>query len=336
MQPSELSIWSLWPPAAPNTVQTLAQALMRNKLMYWVDDASNAASHITNFGLNRSGLDAYYYIGIQCNGTFNSIPTTSQINAAAANFPAGLGLDFYVGDELNGCTDQLCTTLACRDLKMMGTNAHGANRSVKTTVTMNMPDPNLYNEGDGRSAIDHWVLLDSQQQWPPLPWSGPGDLWSYTSCNTGSGNTPEWLVDYPPINERIQAGFLDWTQGAVGVLYYRSDGWTAGNAIGSWNSVDTTACGGGYGRPGDGIFLYPQGPIASSESAPGIRLKSIRDGVQDYEYAKILHNLGQDAFVNSTLQPTIAHSWTSWSHDPIAVESARQSLGQKLNQLGPP
>ena len=77
------------------------------------------------------------------------------------------------------------------------------------------------------------------------------------------------MVDYPPINERIQAGFLNFTQGATGLLYYRADGWTAGNAIGSWNNVDTTACGGGLGRPGDGIFLYPPAPIASTESAPG-------------------------------------------------------------------
>jgi len=52
-------------------------------------------------------------------------------------------------------------------------------------------------------------------------------------------------VDYPPINERIQAGFLNWTQGATGILYYRADGWTAGNAIASWNNVDTTACAAG-------------------------------------------------------------------------------------------
>jgi len=31
------------------------------------------------------------------------------------------------------------------------------------------------------------------------------------------------------------------------------------------------------------MFLYPPAPIASSESAPGIRLKAIRDGVQDYD-----------------------------------------------------
>jgi hypothetical protein len=329
VQPSELSLWTLWPPTAGNTITTLAQALMRNKVMGWVDVAANAASDMTKLGLNRSGLDGYYRIGIQCNGSYSSLPSTSQINAAAANFPASLGLDFYVGDELNGCSS------AYAALKTMGTNAHAATPSVKTIMTTNTPDPNLFNEGDGRSAIDHWALLASMQQWPALPFTSGGDLWSYATCNTGSGNAPAWMVDYPPINERIQAGFLNWTQGATGILYYRADGWTAGNAIGSWNNVDTTACGGGLGRPGDGIFLYPPGPIGSTESAPGIRLKAIRDGIQDYEYAQILKNLGQAAFTNSVIQP-IAGSWTNWSHDSNALQAARLQLGQQLNQLAPP
>jgi Domain of unknown function (DUF4091) len=99
--------------------------------------------------------------------------------------------------------------------------------------------------------------------------------------------------------------------------------------------VDTAACGNGLASPGDGIFLYPPGPIASTESAPGIRLKAIRDGIQDYEYAQILKNLGQVAFANSVLQP-IAASWSHWSHDPNALEGARVQLGRKLNQLCPP
>jgi hypothetical protein len=321
-QPSELSLWTLWPPAAGNTTTTLGQALMRNKVMGWYDLAANASPDTTTFGLNRSGLDGYYFIGIQCNGSFSSIPSTSQINTAAANFPAGLGLDFYLADELNGCTGDYTP------IKTMAANAHAANRSVKTMMTINAVDSNLFG------AIDHWVLLDSLQQWPALPLTGGGDLWSYTSCNAGFGNAPEWMVDYPPINERIQAGFLNWTQGATGILYYRADGWTAGNAIGSWNNVDTTACGGGLGRPGDGIFLYPPAPIASTESAPGIRLKAIRDGIQDYEYAQILKNVGQVPFLNSVIQP-IATSWSNWNHSPSALESARQQLGQLLHQLAP-
>jgi hypothetical protein len=327
-QPSELSLWSLWPPAAGNTLSTLGTALMRNKIMGWVDMATNASSDIDNFGLSRLGLNLFYFIGIKCDGSYYSIPSTSQVNAAAANFPAGLPLDFYVADELNGCS------AAYPALKTIGTNAHAANRNVKTMMTLNAPDPNLFDEGDGRSAIDHWILLDSVQQWPALPWTGPGDLWSYTSCNAGSGNTPEWMIDYPPINERIQAGFLNWTQGATGILYYRSDGWTAGNTFNSWNNMDMSDCG-GFSRPGDGIFLYPPAPIGSTESAPGIRLKAIRDGIQDYEYAQILKNMGQVPIVNSIIVP-IATSWSSWSHDPNALEKARLQLGQQLNQLSPP
>ena len=327
-QPSELSEWTLFNPAV-GTTTTLAQALMRNKVMSRYDVGANAASDMANFGLNRSGLEGYYFIGIQCNGSFSSLPSTNQINAAAANFPAALPLDFYVADELNGCSGAYTT------LKTMGTNAHAANPSVKTIMTTNAPDANLFNEGDGRSAIDHWVLLDAVQQWPSLPYTGAGDLWSYASCNTGFGNTPAWMVDYPPINERIQAGFLNWTQRATGILYWRADGWTAGNAIGSWNNVDTTGCGGGMGRPGDGIFIYPPGPIASTESAPGIRLKAIRDGIQDYEYAQILTNLGQVSFLNPIVLP-IATSWTNWTHSTTALEGVRQQLGQQLNLLAPP
>jgi hypothetical protein len=328
VQPSELSLWTLWPPAAGDTTTTLARALMRNKVMGWVDEAANASWDKSNSGLNRSGLDAYYHIDNKCDGSHGRIPSTSQINDAATNFPEDLALDLYVGDELNDCPNDYPV------LKAIGAHVHAANRSVKTILTTNTPDAKLFDEGHGRSAIDHWVLLDSVHQWPALPWTGHGDLWSYTSCNTGSGNAPEWMMDYPPIDERFQAGFLNWTQGATGILYYRSDGWLAGNTVSSWNSVDKLECG-GFSRPGDGIFVYPPAPIASSEPAPGIRLKAIRDGIQDYEYAQMLKNLRQGSFLDFILKP-IATSWDNWSHDPSALESARLKLGQQLHQLSQP
>src|SRR5258708_31245884 len=59
VQPSELSLWSLFPPAtgsADADLSALGRALTRNKVMYWVDLAANAATDIPNFGLSRSGL----------------------------------------------------------------------------------------------------------------------------------------------------------------------------------------------------------------------------------------------------------------------------------------
>jgi hypothetical protein len=329
MQSSELSLWTLWPPSAGNTTTTVARALMRNKVMSWYDEAANASPDKSNSGLNRSGLDGYFHIQVKCNGSHSNFPSAIEIDSAAAKFPETLPLDLYVGDELNDCPEGYAA------LKTIASHVHAASRTVKTILTVNAPDAKLFNDGHGRSVIDHWVLLASAEKWPALPFTGRGDLWSYTSCNTGYGNTPEWLVDYPPINERIQAGFLNWTQGATGILYYRADGWTAGNSIGSWNNVDTNACGAGLGRPGDGIFLYPPGPIGSTEPAPGIRLKAIRDGIQDYEYAQLLNHQGQASYLEFVLKP-IAASWTRWSHDRGDIESVREKFGQQLQQLSYP
>ena len=329
VQPSELSLWTLWPPAAGNTPTGLARALMRNKVMSWFDDAANASSDRSSSGLNRSGLDAFFHFQVKCDGSHTNFPSAGQINAAVEKFPETLPLDLYVGDELNDCPNSYPV------LKTIGGRVHAANRPVKTILTVNTPDEKLFDDGHGRSVIDHWVLLDSMEKWPTLPFTGKGDLWSYTSCNTGFGNTPEWLIDYPPINERIQAGFLNWTQGASGILYYRADGWTAGNDIGSWNNLDTNACGPGIARPGDGIFLYPPGPIASSEPAAGIRLKAIRDGIQDFEYAQLLKQQGQASYVDFVLKP-IAASWTTWTHDASEIENVRNKFGQQLDQLSHP
>jgi hypothetical protein len=328
-QPTEVSLWTLWPPAAGNTTTSVARALMRNKVMSWYEEAGNTSAEMADSGLNRAGLDGYHHFQVKCDGSHTSVPSTSQISEAAANFPETLALDLYVGDELNDCPNDYPA------LKTIGARAHAANRSVKTILTINTPDAKLFDDGHGRSAIDHWVLLDSMERWPALPFTGGGDLWSYTSCNTGYGNTPEWLVDYPPINERIQAGFLNWTQGATGILYYRADGWTAGNSMGSWNNVDTNACGRGLGRPGDGIFLYPPGPIGSTEPAPGTRLKTIRDGIQDYEYAQLLKNQGETSYVEFLLRP-IAASWTKWTHEPVELENVRLKFGRQLHQLSHP
>jgi hypothetical protein len=328
-QPSEFSLWTLWPPSAGNTTTTVARALMRNKVMSWYDEAANASPDKSNSGLNRSGLDGYFHIQVKCNGSHSNFPSPIEIDSAAAKFPETLPLDLYVGDELNDCPEGYAA------LRTIASHVHAANRTVKTILTVNAPEAKLFDDGHGRSVIDHWVLLDSAEKWPALPFTGRGDLWSYTSCNTGYGNTPEWLLDYPPINERIQAGFLNWTQGATGILYYRADGWTTGNSIGSWNNVDTNACGAGLGRPGDGIFLYPPGPIGSTEPAPGIRLKAIRDGIQDFEYAQMLNNQGQAAYLVFVLKPIVA-SWTKWSHDPGDLESVREKFGQQLQQLSHP
>jgi len=109
LQPAEGSLWSLFAPTPVtgnlNTdISNLAKALMRNKVMYWVDVPGDAAGDITTFGLIRSGLEYYQNFSIPCDETQTqhqnrNIPSTSQFSAWAANYPANLPLDIYVSDE---------------------------------------------------------------------------------------------------------------------------------------------------------------------------------------------------------------------------------------------
>jgi hypothetical protein len=65
-----------------------------------------------------------------------------------------------------------------------------------------------------------------------------------------------------------------------------------------------------------------------------MRLKYLRDGIQDYEYVQLLKNAGQASFVNSVITP-IASDWHNWTQDQSALEAARLQLGTQLDQLSP-
>ncbi len=316
LKPSELTHFAFWVNSG-NPTNAQQQALTRNRIFGMNWSASQAASFQTSDGLNRSSLgESFGWNFVSCNGSLNDpIPSQSAIADAASAYPAGMPLDLFVSDETNGCS------AAWPNIKTIANNAHAAGVKIMDTVP---PDSNLYG------YVDYWVIL-------PVNWPGslagvPGTFWSYTSCNVGNGSNPRWDIDFAPINERLQAGFLNQTQGATGLLYYAVDRWNSGNTQASWDGLNTSAC----GVPGsaDGVLFYPPAPIGSTESAPGIRLKNIRDGIQDYEYAQILKNLGQVPFLNSVIAP-IASSWTNWTHDPSALEGARLQLGQKLHQLSP-
>jgi hypothetical protein len=64
-------------------------------------------------------------------------------------------------------------------------------------------------------------------------------------------------------------------------------------------------------------------------------LKTIRDGIQDYEYAQLLKNQGETSYVEFLLRP-IAASWTKWTHEPVELENVRLKFGRQLHQLSHP
>ena len=63
-----------------------------------------------------------------------------------------------------------------------------------------------------------------------------------------------------------------------------------------------------------------------------MRLKMMRDGMQDYEYLNLLTNEGQGSFAQSEISSWITNAYT-FNVNSSGLTNARQALGQAIHQL---
>jgi Domain of unknown function (DUF4091) len=185
--------------------------------------------------------------------------------------------------------------------------------------------------------------------------SGPSrTLWGYESCSgsgtCGNGTTgdsnysyPNYDVDGLPVANRALE-WMTYRNQETGELYYLLDNcltYTCGSGTSDpWTSVYA------YGGWGDGTLVYP-GTTAHLGSGvttpiwlPSIRLKMIRDGMQDYEYMNVLTQNGLGTFVTSAIATWVANGYT-FNVNPYAaagsftgsLETARTSMGNAMHQL---
>src|SRR6185295_4120958 len=121
-----------------------------------------------------------------------------------------------------------------------------------------------------------------------------------------------WELDFPLLNYRIPAwesrrygltGLLYWTM----VFWPESDPWL--NPLSFKQQFN-----------GEGVLFYPgadagiDGPVAS------MRLKALRDGLEDYEYLVLAGDAGREKAA------AIASGWTKWETDPARLAAAREEL----------
>jgi hypothetical protein len=154
-------------------------------------------------------------------------------------------------------------------------------------------------------------------------------IWSYNSLVQDS-YSPKWQIDFLPINFRIQPGFINQSLGIKGLLYWRVDRWNQNpwnnvNTVGAWHPTNN--------YPGDGTLVYPGDQVGIPGGlAPSMRLKWIRDGMDDYDYVEILKGMGQQAFAMS-VSNGVGADWKNWTRDHNALYSAREQLGAKIDSL---
>jgi hypothetical protein len=328
-----LTVWNFALPMTPTLKSSFLlwqadglfaqQELLRHKLSPQKSNVLDQRNLMSNLGLGSVGLP-FWSGADMSNCTMAAAPPVSSFLAAATAQQPGLMLYDYSADEIGKCTNLY------PNIKQWARNMHLA--GVNNLVTM-APTPALYDDGSGtgRSAVDIWVLLplmyeQAKAQVGEVLRKGDS-VWSYNTL-VQDPYSPKWMIDFTPINFRIQPGFINQSLGLTGLLYWRADLWSSD----PWNNVNNAGTFSSANFPGEGMLLYPGQKVGIAGVAPSMRLKWLRDGVEDYEYVAILKKLGRGDWALQ-LARGVGSGWSSWTRDRQALESVRQQLGAEINRL---
>jgi hypothetical protein len=146
-----------------------------------------------------------------------------------------------------------------------------------------------------------------------------------------AGWQADYVIDASGVKNRAME-WLSYLYGMQGELYY--------DTVGSLATAFTNQS--GFGGTGDGNLLYP-GTVANIGGTIGIpvaslRLKLIRDGMEDYEYLHLVAAGGDPAFADTVARNLFPDPGTyvpSTAPRPTAaqLQSARAQLAQRILEL---
>lgn len=302
---------------------SIAQTLLRNKISPLLTSPGTVKQLAESSGLDLVGLPFWSGADVS-HCAMQPAPALAAVRAAVAKLPRGMEIVDYSADEVGSCPALFPL------IRQWGTVLHKA--GAKNLVTM-APTPELLEDapGKGHSAVDIWAILPtayvSNRENITKAITKGDSVWSYTTLVQDS-YSPKWELDFKPINFRIQPGFISQSLNLSGILYWRVDLWTSD----PWKTLDTKGKFNSNNYPGEGALVYPGGAIGVSGVVPSMRLKWIRDGVEDYDYISLLSRLGYGSWARTIIAP-VAGDWSNWTQDPQALEHVRRELGQKLDSL---
>jgi hypothetical protein len=136
---------------------------------------------------------------------------------------------------------------------------------------------------------------------------------------------PTYVVDANAVRARAME-WLSFRYGASGELYYEMTQAFVDKAD-PWSDVFA------FNGNGDGTLFYPGTParIGGQTDIPvaSIRLKMIREGMEDYEYLKLLTDAGGGDEAQAIAKELFPHAWAA-DQEPGALMAARDAIAQRI------
>ena len=158
-------------------------------------------------------------------------------------------------------------------------------------------------------------------------------VWSYTALvqrappyhpqyeEVRDKDPPYWHIDRPLLVFRVPT-WINRQYGITGLLYWS----TVTRVIEPWFNP-------AFAHPrhfnGGGYLFYPGVPCGIDGPIASMRLKNLRDGMEDYEYFALLEQRGGAEAVRRIVDK-IAPNWWEYSRDPRALLEARRELAAAI------
>lgn len=213
-----------------------------------------------------------------------------------------------------------------RQIREFAALAHEAHRDIKLLLT-DTPLPERLTSNRLFGAVNIWVVLFASFDEAAITkrLAAGEEVWSYTALVQGHKPVPHWQLDFPLLNYRIPL-WINWRYGLTGLLYWTTTYWR--EKTDPW--VDPLSYRHQYN--GEGILFYPGTAVGYDGPVPSIRLKAIRDGMEDYEYLKLLADHGDKTFADAAAR-RIARSWSEWEQNHRQVLRVREEVAARIVQL---
>jgi hypothetical protein len=213
---------------------------------------------------------------------------------------------------------------------------HDANPKYRVAITADFSQPEVQTYLYGH--INMFIM--GSWSWDPVATAlrqAAGDkIWSYTGDVENYQNpSPFWQIDFPLLNYRI-VPWISYRYGLEGMLYWTSHYWEQLQARGRSPWTDPcTDIEGGSCYNGEGMLIYPgkevnyvipqnaygsASPVPVYGPIPSLRLKAIRDGMQDYE---LLQEIETDVGDEDIDVSVVVEVGCILSGTPIGVKQTR-------------
>ena len=252
---------------------------------------------------------------------------------AAQGWTATL-FDYTCDEPPNGCSfasipATAATVRAANVATLVTTSLESAtNQGVIGSIDILVPLLNGMSRVAPGSGYANWLAGDAKRE-----------VWWYQSCESHgcgdgcgdggspSGYLPNYVLDALPIQARAME-WLTFNYGIGGELYYS----TTHSLETAWD--DQCA----FDGAGDGNMFYPGTPakIGGTTDVPiaSIRLKLVREGVEDYEYLHRLVELGDANFATEQAQALFPNKYDV-RVEPSVFYAARKKLADRIEELTP-